>query len=50
MLEGGVTMGAAQLRNACQGRLENFMVPKHIAFVASLPRTDSGKITKTGLT
>ena len=50
VLEGGVALSEAQLRNACQGRLENFMVPKHIALVASLPRTDSGKIKKTGLT
>ncbi len=49
VLERDVTMSEAQLRNACQQRLENFMVPKHITFVASLPRTDSGKITKAGL-
>ncbi|MGB7541241.1 MAG: class I adenylate-forming enzyme family protein [Burkholderiales bacterium] len=33
----------------CQGRLESFMVPKHIAIVPELPKTDTGKIKKTGL-
>ncbi|MGH9896616.1 MAG: AMP-binding enzyme [bacterium] len=33
----------------CQGRLESFMVPKHVAIVAELPKTDTGKIKKTGL-
>jgi acyl-coenzyme A synthetase/AMP-(fatty) acid ligase len=29
--------------------LESFMAPKHVEFVESLPRTDTGKIKKTGL-
>ena len=33
----------------CQERLESFMVPKHIAIVPELPKTDTGKIKKTGL-
>jgi acyl-coenzyme A synthetase/AMP-(fatty) acid ligase len=33
----------------CLTRLENFMAPKHVEFVASLPKTDTGKIKKTGL-
>jgi long-chain acyl-CoA synthetase len=33
----------------CQGRLESFMVPKHVAIVGELPTTDTGKIKKTGL-
>jgi amino acid adenylation domain-containing protein len=33
----------------CHARLENFMVPKSVEFAASLPRTDTGKIRKTGL-
>jgi acyl-coenzyme A synthetase/AMP-(fatty) acid ligase len=33
----------------CQGRLENFMVPKYVEFVAELPKTMTGKIKKTGL-
>ncbi|MFH1919173.1 MAG: AMP-binding protein [Planctomycetota bacterium] len=31
----------------CQANLENFMVPKHVEFVDSLPKTSSGKIRKT---
>jgi acyl-coenzyme A synthetase/AMP-(fatty) acid ligase len=33
----------------CAAKLENFMVPKIVAIVAALPRTDSGKISKKGL-
>lgn len=33
----------------CLGHLESFMVPKQIVFVDALPRTDTGKIKKTGL-
>ncbi|HEX3140343.1 MAG TPA: fatty acid--CoA ligase family protein, partial [Rhizobacter sp.] len=33
----------------CLERLESFMVPKQVAFVAELPKTDTGKIQKTGL-
>ena len=37
------------LRRECQKRLEGFMVPKHVALVPELPRTTTGKISKTGL-
>jgi acyl-CoA synthetase (AMP-forming)/AMP-acid ligase II len=30
----------------CAERLENFMVPQSVVFVASMPKTDSGKISK----
>jgi long-chain acyl-CoA synthetase len=33
----------------CVGRLENFMAPKYVEFVDALPKTDTGKIKKTGL-
>jgi amino acid adenylation domain-containing protein len=33
----------------CQAHLEGFMVPKHVVFVGELPKTDTGKIKKTGL-
>jgi len=49
VLETGVTMNEKQLQKECQSRLENFMVPKYIVGVASLPKTDTGKIKKTGL-
>jgi amino acid adenylation domain-containing protein len=37
------------LQRECQARLENFMVPKFVELVDALPRTDTGKIKKTGL-
>lgn len=33
----------------CTERLESFMAPKHVAFVDALPKTDTGKVKKTGL-
>lgn len=49
VLEEGIMMTEKQLQNECQSRLENFMVPKYIVMVPSLPKTDTGKIKKTGL-
>lgn len=47
--EHGAVLEEMRLRRECQARLENFMVPKYIEFVAELPHTDTGKIKKTGL-
>jgi len=33
----------------CQAHLESFMVPKYVAIVPELPKTDTGKIKKIGL-
>ncbi len=33
----------------CLQHLENFMAPKHVEFVAELPKTDTGKIKKAAL-
>jgi amino acid adenylation domain-containing protein len=33
----------------CLARLESFMAPKYVEFVAELPKTDTGKIKKTAL-
>jgi amino acid adenylation domain-containing protein len=49
VLEQGVTMTEKDIMKECQKRLENFMVPKHISFIAELPKTTTGKIKKTGL-
>jgi amino acid adenylation domain-containing protein len=49
VLEQGAAISERALLRECQGRLENFMVPKHIEFVAELPKTMTGKIKKTGL-
>ena len=49
VLEQGAALTEKDLQRECQKRLENFMVPKHIALVPELPKTDTGKIKKTGL-
>jgi long-chain acyl-CoA synthetase len=33
----------------CLARLENFMAPRHVEFVATLPMTNTGKVSKTEL-
>jgi acyl-coenzyme A synthetase/AMP-(fatty) acid ligase len=33
----------------CRARLEPFMVPKHVELCEALPKTDTGKIKKSGL-
>ena len=50
VLEQGAVFSEKDLQRECQKRLENFMVPKHIVFVADLPKTTTGKIKKTDLT
>lgn len=37
------------IQKECQSRLESFMVPKYIAIVTDLPRTDTGKINKRAI-
>lgn len=49
VLEEGVDLGEREILRACQARLESFMVPKLVAFVPSLPRTTTGKISKAAL-
>jgi amino acid adenylation domain-containing protein len=49
VMEQGRTIGEKQLQKECQKRLENFMVPKSIVIVPSLPMTDTGKLKKTAL-
>jgi long-chain acyl-CoA synthetase len=48
-LKPGVTLNARDVIRHCLNRLENFMAPKHVEFVDDLPKTDTGKIKKTGL-
>lgn len=45
----GFALTEREVIRHCLGRLENFMAPKHVEIVASLPRTDTGKIRKKGL-
>ena len=49
VLEEEARLTDKDIMRECQRRLENFMVPKHVAFVAELPKTNTGKIKKTGL-
>ena len=49
VLEEGVTLNEKKIQIECQSRLENFMVPKYIVTVQSIPKTDTGKIKKMGL-
>jgi amino acid adenylation domain-containing protein len=49
VLEEGAKISDKEIQRHCQNHLENFMVPKHVAFVESLPKTTTGKIKKTDL-
>lgn len=44
-----VEIGEQDVLRHCRQHLEDFMVPKQIEFMSSLPKTSSGKIKKTGL-
>jgi amino acid adenylation domain-containing protein len=50
VLEQGAQVQERDVIKACQKRLESFMVPRTVVFVAELPTTDTGKIKKSGLT
>jgi len=45
----GVQLSEQEILRHCRQHLEDFMVPKQIEFMTSLPKTSSGKIKKTGL-
>jgi amino acid adenylation domain-containing protein len=49
VLENGVSMTEKEVQRECAARLENYYVPKHVAFVPDLPKTTTGKIKKTDL-
>jgi acyl-coenzyme A synthetase/AMP-(fatty) acid ligase len=49
ILESGADLTEQAIKIACQSRLENFMVPKHVVFVETLPRTTTGKIARSEL-
>jgi len=49
VLEDGAGLTERDVLKECQGRLEAHMVPKHVVFLKDLPKTDTGKIKKTGL-
>lgn len=45
----GYTLTERDVIKHCLAHIENFMAPKYVEFVEALPRTDTGKIKKTGL-
>lgn len=48
-LESGVQLTDRDVKQHCLTKLESFMAPKYVEFVGELPKTDTGKIKKTGL-
>ena len=48
-LTAGAVLTEREVIRHCLARLESFMVPKHVEFVDELPKTNTGKIRKTGL-
>lgn len=48
-LKTGYSYSEREVIKHCVSRLENFMAPKYVEFVSALPKTDTGKIKKTGL-
>jgi amino acid adenylation domain-containing protein len=49
LLDPGVALTEKAVRLECERRVESYMVPKHVVFVTSLPRTSGGKIKKSEL-
>ena len=47
--EQGVALTEKDVVHECQTRLESFMVPRTVEFLAMLPRTSTGKVDKSGL-
>jgi long-chain acyl-CoA synthetase len=45
----GAQLSEADVLAHCRARLEDFMMPRYVAFCQELPKTSSGKIKKTGL-
>ena len=48
-LKAGTTLTEREVIKYCASKLESFMAPKYVSFVDELPKTDTGKIKKTGL-
>ena len=49
VLEQGADLGEREVKRRCREKLESFFVPRHVQFVAELPRTDTGKVKKSAL-
>ena len=49
VLEHGARLTEQEIVRASRAKLEGFMVPKEVRFVAELPQTESGKVRKQSL-
>jgi acyl-coenzyme A synthetase/AMP-(fatty) acid ligase len=49
VLKEGIPLSEKDILRHCQKNLEDFMVPKSVEIVETLPKTESGKIRKVGL-
>lgn len=49
VVEDGAELDERAILRECRQRLEGFMVPKHVAIVADLPKSANGKIAKRAL-
>lgn len=49
VIDGGQQYSERDVIKHCLTRLESFMAPKYVEFVAELPKTDTGKIKKSTL-
>ena len=49
VLKEGIVLSEKDILRHCQKNLEDFMVPKYVELVETLPKTESGKIRKVGL-
>jgi len=50
VLKAGYSYSEKDVVRHCLAKLENFMAPKYVVFMESLPKTDNGKIKKMALT
>jgi long-chain acyl-CoA synthetase len=48
-LREGTTLTEREILSHCAARLEDFMVPKYVEFIQSLPKTSTGKISRREL-
>lgn len=48
--QAGSSLSESELRNYCATRMAKFMVPRHVSFIAAMPRTPTGKPEKGTLT
>ncbi|KAG0414568.1 hypothetical protein HPB47_008264 [Ixodes persulcatus] len=45
-LKPGTKLGQEDVRTFCKGKISYFKIPRHILFVESFPKTESGKVLK----